>query len=298
MKQNRILVTVIMTFDLLLAAVCIMLYFREDRVQPEFRFQTDESIYNYADGRERLLEHITAFDDRDGDISDRIVIEKITENRENANIVVYYAVSDSAGNVAKISRVFLTDFGEQKSTGQEETEVFGEASSDDAMRVKTLLGTQTEEDEEDGEPNEEEEVDADSEDADQEDEDGGEPAEEEDMQNDLEDTDNEDDGEEGTNGESEDADSENGDRQDDGNNNSPVLTLRTDEVTIDAGASPPWTEIIETLRDDKDNYETLYYNLSVSRFNRNQPGDYPVSLYTEDSEGNRSDTVSVLVHVK
>ena len=78
----------------------------------------------------------------------------------------------------------------------------------------------------------------------------------------------------------------------------PVLTLRTQEVTIAAGTSPPWTEIIETLRDDKDDYATLYYNLSVSHFDRSQAGDYPVSLYTEDSDGNRSDTVSVLVHVK
>ena len=78
----------------------------------------------------------------------------------------------------------------------------------------------------------------------------------------------------------------------------PVLTLREQEVTIEAGTSPPWTELIEILRDDKDDYTTLYYNLSVSRFNRNQPGDYPVTLYTEDSDGNRSGTVTILVHVK
>ncbi len=78
----------------------------------------------------------------------------------------------------------------------------------------------------------------------------------------------------------------------------PVLTLKKAEVTIEAGTTPPWTEIIETLRDDKDDYATLYYNLNISRYNRNQQGDYPVTLYTEDSDGNRSGTVTVMVHVK
>ncbi|MCM1173549.1 MAG: DUF5011 domain-containing protein [Blautia sp.] len=114
MKQSRILVISVIAVDLILAAVCMAAYLGEDRVRPEFRFQTDEYIYAYGDREEKLLGSIMAYDDRDGDITDRIVIEKITENHENSTIVVYYAVSDSAGNVAKISRVFVADFREQE----------------------------------------------------------------------------------------------------------------------------------------------------------------------------------------
>lgn len=321
MKQNKILVTAIIVVDLILAVVCMMVYFGEDRVEPEFRFQADESIYNYADGKEKLLDNITAVDDRDGDISDRIVIEKVTENRDSATIIVYYAVSDSAGNVAKISRVFPTEFEELESTGQEDMETYKEAPGEESLAVETLSEAEAQKNgENDGEEdrNEVEET------GDENRESGNEDGSSEENRAGTDDagrnergnhdaTDNEERNLARNEQESEQAENdvrgEETQHQDDagereaesrqeGGSGSPILKLSKEEVTVDAGNSPPWTEIIEVLRDDKDNYETLYYNLSVSRFNRNQPGDYPVSLYTEDSDGNRSETVSIMVHVK
>lgn len=295
MKQSRILVITIIVADLILAAVCMIAYFGEDRVRPEFRFQTDEYIYTGGDGEEKLLESITAYDDRDGDISDRIVIEKITENREASTIVVYYAVSDSAGNVSKISRVFVADLREQGAQdgapadaapaveGAPEMGGAGEGGSpdgaDESVVPESVVPSVA------GEGGVPEAVEA------GEDASGGTSGA----------------GAEGNAGqepaaaaaepETQEPAAEPEQAQED-RSGYPVLTLRTDEVTIAAGTSPPWTEIIETLRDDKDDYAALYYNLSVSRFDRNQAGDYPVSLYTEDSDGNRSDTVTVTVHVR
>lgn len=292
MKQSKILVIAIIAVDLILAAVCMIAYFGEDRSCPEFRFQTDEYIYTYESGESKLLENITAYDDRDGDISERIVIEKITENRESSTIVVYYAVSDSSGNVAKISRVFVADFREQESSAGESEEALSGMPTDTALTMEKVSETEG----------------LSSEQTDSTETAGG-----TDMTGRPEAG--------GAEGETvEEAENPEGNEAETGENTGqaalpagsaaepgpsredrsgyPILTLRTQEVTIAAGTSPPWTEIIETLRDDKDDYATLYYNLSVSRFNRNQAGDYPVSLYTEDSDGNRSDTVTVLVHVK
>lgn len=284
MKQGRILVMAVIAVDLILAVACMIAYFGEDRVCPEFRFQTDEYIYvyGYEDGEDRLLENITAYDDRDKDISDRIVIEKITENRENSTIVVYYAVSDSAGNVAKISRVFVADLREQESSAgaldgvpADTAQTMEKVSETEGVLPEQADGKEDAGEDMSGRPEE----------------DGGAG----------------DDAPGAADGPEEDGAGEDagqaegpaapGPQQED-RSGYPVLTLRTQEVTIAAGTSPPWTEIIETLRDDKDDYATLYYNLSVSRFNRDQAGDYPVSLYTEDSDGNRSDTVSVLIHVR
>lgn len=298
MKQSRILVISIIIADLVLAAVCMIAYSREDRTRPEFRFQTDEYIYTGRDGEDKLLESITAYDDRDGDISERIVIEKITENREASTIVVYYAVSDSAGNVAKISRVFVADFREQGSPGGEGVEAPDGAPEDKGLSMEGAPGlgdagedgasggTDGEDGTGDGAPG------------------GTDETGEEDGAGDS--TPGGTDGAEGNAGQEPPAAAgpeAQGPAAGEGapvedRSGHPVLTLRTDEVTIAAGTSPPWTEIIETLRDDKDDYATLYYNLSVSRFNRDQAGDYPVSLYTEDSDGNRSETVTVTVHVR
>lgn len=52
-----------------------------------------------------LLEGITAYDSKAGDVTDRIVLEKLIERREDNIVVVFYAVSDRTGNVAKASRV-------------------------------------------------------------------------------------------------------------------------------------------------------------------------------------------------
>lgn len=292
MKQGKILVIAVIAVDLILAVVCMIAYFGEDRVCPEFRFQTDEYIYvfTYEDGEDRLLENITAYDDRDKDISERIVIEKITENRENSTIVVYYAVSDSAGNVAKISRVFVADFREQESSAGEGVEALGGVPADTALTMEKVseMGDmpsgQTEGVEDAGEEDR-----------------SGMPEEDSEAEDEV--TGGTDDVEDDEAGEdvgqtTEPLESAAPEPQQEDRSSYPILTLRTQEVTIAAGTSPPWTGIIETLRDDKDDYATLYYNLSISQFNRNQAGDYPVSLYTEDSDGNRSDTVTVMVHVK
>ena len=53
-----------------------------------------------------LLEGIMAYDNVDGDLTDKIVVEKRIENQEQNSVVIFYAVSDSAGNVAKCSREF------------------------------------------------------------------------------------------------------------------------------------------------------------------------------------------------
>lgn len=307
MKQSRILVISVMVIDLILMVVCIVAYFGEDRVRPEFRFLVDEYIYSYEDGEEKLLENIRARDDRDGDITDRIVIEKITENREGHTVVVYYAVSDSAGNVAKISRVFLADFEERESSMEEGAEVYGEAPERKTESLKAAAGMKTVSDGESGEDSQgqasgepemsgEEKDSGTGEEAGEENPDGADrEANETEAEREQESSD-ENGREEAKEQETDRPEQQTLSGQED-RSGYPVLTLRETEVTITAGNSPPWTEIIEILRDDKDDYATLYYNLSVSRFNRNEPGDYPVTLYTEDSDGNRSDSVTLLVHV-
>ena len=286
MRQSRVIQIMIIAANLVLAAVCLVAYAKEDKVKPEFMFETGDFIY-YLESEETdaLLQGIMAHDDRDGDITDRIVIEKITENRDSSTVVVYYAVSDSAGNVAKISRVFPAVF--QETEHEEAAQAFAVA---EMPNVEILENQEVKADntknpgdrtdsEEDGQAEEDEAENGGQEER----EDGGQAAadEAEDRRDEAADS--------GENAR---------EQQTPDTGSASVLTLKKAEVTIEAGTTPPWTEIIETLRDDKDDYATLYYNLNISRYNRNQQGDYPVTLYTEDSDGNRSGTVTVMVHVK
>lgn len=53
---------------------------------------------------DKLLEGVTATDDRDGDVTDSIVVEKIGGIMDDGSVTVTYAAFDSSGNVAKIHR--------------------------------------------------------------------------------------------------------------------------------------------------------------------------------------------------
>ncbi len=87
----------------------VVAYGRSDRIAPEFRFSATDTIYNSETEDNDLKVGINAYDAKDGDLTGRIVVEKVVLNREKETAVVYYAVADYSGNVTKQSRVFPAD---------------------------------------------------------------------------------------------------------------------------------------------------------------------------------------------
>ncbi len=77
-----------------------------------------------------------------------------------------------------------------------------------------------------------------------------------------------------------------------------MLELRVSEVTTQVGVAPAWVNVIGTLSDDKDNYETLFGNLEISKYNINQAGTYQVKVSTRDSDGNKSGEVPLTIIVR
>ncbi len=278
MKRNRWIVVSMIVINICIIGTCIFLLMGEDRTAPEFSFQTSDYTYLRSDGESLLLQNIIAYDDRDGDITERIVIEKLTENQDSNTVVVYYAVSDLAGNVAKVSRIFPMEpsdevpeyvIARQEETAETEGGISGIGEAD---KTEEETGSDQEDETKDAAGGESEEP---------EDENGSEEQEDEEQED------------ERTEEEPPKPAKPVVDKS-----GYPVLTLKKKEVTIEAGTSPPWTELIETMRDDKDDYTTLYYNLHISKFTAGKAGDYPVTLQAEDSDGNLSDPVSITVHVR
>lgn len=120
-----------------LIALIIIAYGRSDRVGPEFRFSALNLIYDSETKESDLIDGINAYDSRDGDMTSRIVVEKVVLNRDAETAVVYYAVADYSGNVTKQSRVFAADIedidkdGEQSGLVEEESEFFPQLSFGD-----------------------------------------------------------------------------------------------------------------------------------------------------------------------
>ena len=77
-----------------------------------------------------------------------------------------------------------------------------------------------------------------------------------------------------------------------------MLTLKVTSVTVNAGQGPAWVNVIGQMIDDKDSYETLFNNLIVSKWDRNKPGTYQVTVQTKDSDGNLSAACPLVIIVK
>ncbi len=106
MKNGRTLGIMLAIANAVLAIVSVVLYIGTDRKEPTFEFTQTNVIYEEGMEESQLLEGIRAYDNADGDLTDKIVVEKKIENPEQNTVVIFYAVSDSAGNVAKCSREF------------------------------------------------------------------------------------------------------------------------------------------------------------------------------------------------
>ena len=131
-----------------LIALIVIAYGRSDRVGPEFRFSALNLIYDSETKESDLINGINAYDSRDGDMTSRIVVEKVVLNRDAETAVVYYAVADYSGNVTKQSRVFAADIedidkdGEQTDLVEESLEVFPQLSFGDGDSLESDSGVE------------------------------------------------------------------------------------------------------------------------------------------------------------
>lgn len=334
MKKGKIISIVLAAVNVVLILACVALLLGMDREKPHFEFDAVDIVYQEGMDISLLLEGISAFDGKDGNVTDRIVVEKVTENRRNASAIVSYAVSDKAGNVAKCSREFAAVYredeegeklakgeeaqekwlvqtgfwaelagGEEKNSGEEGEGVGGEREN--AGEEGEGVGGEREDAGGEGES-----VGGEGEDAGGEEENAGrEASEDRTGQRNRENA-----GREGEGADGEERDAQGNEREDArgrgeeaqtaaGNRNmddagAPVLSLKTSEVKTSVGVAPAWVEVIETLSDDKDNYETLFRNLNVSKYDINKAGTYQVSVFTQDSDGNKSPAVPLTITVR
>lgn len=76
-----------------------------DRIAPVISMEEDELSVRIEDSEEKLLKDVTATDNKDGDVSDRVILENLSNFTEPGQRVATYAVFDSSGNLARATRV-------------------------------------------------------------------------------------------------------------------------------------------------------------------------------------------------
>ena len=248
--EAKKIVAVVGAIDVVLLVVCLVLYLGKDRKGPEIFFDEKKQI-EYAEGMDEalLLEGVTAVDEKDGDVSDSLLVEKVA-GTNGKEVIVTYVARDGANNVGKASRAFtvVSSYGGGDILPVEE----------ETFETGDMLGTEGATETETGS------------------------------------------NEEGSSGEEEGQDENQGEGDNEGEpvDSNPVLVLNADMIETKKGVAPNWNEVIETMSDDKDDYNTLYNNLKLEgQVKLNEEGEYPVTLYTVDSDGNRSEVRNLVVKV-
>ncbi len=84
-------------------------------------------------------------------------------------------------------------------------------------------------------------------------------------------------------------------------NGKPQIVLAMTETTITAGSKINWVKFVDEIYDDKDSRNTLFKRIGITKNLTEElkvPGNYEQGLYVTDMDGNRSETVTVIVHVE
>jgi len=298
--------------NIILAGICAFFYIKKDRIEPKLTFTADDTIYTSGMDTNELIGSMSAVDNKDGDISDRIVIEKILENKEKNVAVVYYAVCDYDGNVAKASREFPADYNLVASTqlndSQNDDETEGEETSEgenseEATEEELKAQEEAKAAEEAKKAEEEAKAAEEAKKAEEEAkaaeeakkaEEEAKAAEEAKKAEEAKSEEQKKKEEEAKKAEAEKAAAEAAKKS----AGAPYIELNYNECKVGIGGGVPWADAIKTLRDDEDGYELLFRNLIASKFDNTKKGDYTVSLYTTDSKKNKSNTVTMIVHVQ
>lgn len=151
MKQ-RLLTMALLAGCIVMGAAAFLLNAGQDRKAPRITIEDEEISYAEGDKYDVLLEGVSAKDNRDGDVTDEIFVEKIVPVKEGY-AEVYYGVTDSNNNVATAHRT--VSYTEEASEKEEKNEPEPD-SEESAMKEKTEEETKEPENDEDSDAEDEE----------------------------------------------------------------------------------------------------------------------------------------------
>ena len=75
-----------------------------DHKGPVLKVDEDELVCSVKDGDEKLLDGVKARDDHDGDLSDQVMVENISNFTGDGKRIVTYVVADSSNHVSRATR--------------------------------------------------------------------------------------------------------------------------------------------------------------------------------------------------
>lgn len=258
---------------LALGGVTFFILSTEDRKAPEIQIQDVDITYVKDSDYSELLRGVTATDNRDGDVTQNLIVEGVYPNDDGSTASVVYVVKDNKNNITKASRIVKYQAEGSSAVVQEETETDNMESTspqDTAageVNNGSNIGEKTEINQDDTvKSNLTQATDAES------------------------------------NDESEMTTEENEEEEANVQNSpgSPVIKLKQNSVTIKKGETVNRISYVESITDDKDDRDTLWKQIQIvgDQFDSSTSGTYEQIYYVVDSDGNKSNEAKLTIVVQ
>lgn len=103
MKVSNIMIGLVL-IAFILGIGCFSVILMKDSKGPEIIFPDQDIEYAAGDDISVLVENVSAYDKKDGDVSDTLVIQNIYEDAEKNQVIVTYIAQDREHNVTKVKR--------------------------------------------------------------------------------------------------------------------------------------------------------------------------------------------------
>lgn len=103
-RLRRFAIYIFVISVLVTAFFGIYRYMTADHQGPILKVDDEEMVCSVEDGDKELLDGVTARDDHDGDITDRVMVENISNFTGDGKRIVTYVVADSSNHVSRATR--------------------------------------------------------------------------------------------------------------------------------------------------------------------------------------------------
>lgn len=104
---HRLTLIALVLSALLLAGTNVLRMTAKDQTIPEIRGADEPLHLSVSEIESRLLQGVTAWDEKDGDLTDRLLVERVEKAEEEGRITVTYAVADSDHHVVTRARTLV-----------------------------------------------------------------------------------------------------------------------------------------------------------------------------------------------
>lgn len=244
--------------SLILLGIGIFLYVTSDREGPVISIPETALTYREGMDQSQLLEGVTAYDNRDQDVTNSIRIEKVIAIETSSEARVVYVAKDKSNNITKEEVVLPYVTGQnleepKEEVSEEETTLTSEETLGNTEESNDLDDTRRE-------PSSDENI--------------------------------------GETEVAENGDIINLDTSELVSTGEPIIRLNRYKIHLSRGANLNTMNYVQEVKDDRDNTNDLYKRIRVEgTYDMQKKGTYELTYYVTDSDGNESNVEKLTVVV-